>query len=138
MTAGKGIVHAEMPLGDKVATGLQLWVNLPKSAKMVPPRYQELLDKDVPRAQTEDGGVVVKVIAGDSLGVSAKVHTYTPIYYLDVKMEKGQVFEQVCLFSIPHNATCHQQHILRLRTFPQTTPASSIPSPEPPALVPTP
>ncbi|KAJ3034163.1 hypothetical protein HDV00_005382 [Rhizophlyctis rosea] len=94
MTAGKGIVHAEMPLGDKVATGLQLWVNLPKSAKMVPPRYQELLDKDVPRAQSEDGGVVVKVIAGESLGVSAKVHTYTPIFYLDVKMEKGKTFEQ--------------------------------------------
>ncbi|KAJ3267857.1 hypothetical protein HK104_005589 [Borealophlyctis nickersoniae] len=94
MTAGKGIVHAEMPLGDTLAHGLQLWVNLPKSAKMVPPRYQELLDKDVPRAKSENGGVVVKVIAGESLGVSAKVHTYTPIYYLDVKMEKGNTFEQ--------------------------------------------
>ncbi|RKO88569.1 RmlC-like cupin domain-containing protein [Blyttiomyces helicus] len=91
MTAGRGIVHAEMPLGDTPARGLQLWVNLPRSAKMIPPHYQELLDGDVPRATAD--GVVVKVIAGKSIGVDAKVLTYSPIQYLDVKMEPGKVFE---------------------------------------------
>ncbi|KND01830.1 uncharacterized protein SPPG_03620 [Spizellomyces punctatus DAOM BR117] len=101
MTAGRGIMHAEMPASDEPAHGLQLWVNLPKKDKMVKPRYQELLDKNVPRAQSPDGGVSVKVIAGESYGVKAAVLTYTPIIYLDVKMEPGKIFEQ----SIPENWT---------------------------------
>jgi len=51
--------------------GLQLWVNLKSSEKMVEPAYQELLDKDIPR-KTE-GGVTVKVIAGESLGVKVNI-----------------------------------------------------------------
>ncbi|KAJ8028712.1 Pirin [Holothuria leucospilota] len=67
MTAGRGIVHSEMPHGDEVGHGLQLWVNLAKENKMVEPEYQELLAKDVP--MVEKDGVRVKVIAGESLGV---------------------------------------------------------------------
>jgi redox-sensitive bicupin YhaK (pirin superfamily) len=65
MTAGRGIMHAEMPA--PYTHGLQLWVNLPRPHKMVEPAYQELLDKDIPRAA--EGGVTVKVIAGESMGI---------------------------------------------------------------------
>lgn len=51
--------------------GLQLWVNLKSTEKMVEPTYQELLDKDIPRKT--DGGVRVKVIAGESLGIMVTV-----------------------------------------------------------------
>jgi quercetin 2,3-dioxygenase len=94
MTAGRGIVHAEMPYSQATCKGLQLWVNLPKKAKMMEPRYQELKKEQVPVATSPSGGVRVKVIAGSSLGVDAKVHTYTPIYYLDVEMMGGEVFTQ--------------------------------------------
>ncbi|KAI8895303.1 RmlC-like cupin domain-containing protein [Globomyces pollinis-pini] len=95
MTAGKGIMHAEMPVSDTACTGLQLWVNLPKKDKMVDPKYQELLSKNIPIVNKPGGGVTVKVIAGESYGTQAKIHTNSPIYYLDVNMEPNQSFEQV-------------------------------------------
>ncbi len=95
MTAGRGIVHAEMPLGKEPATGLQLWVNLPSSAKKMEPRYQELLNENVPKFISPSGGVSVKVIAGEAGNVKAAVHTVTPIYYLDVRMAQGESFSQV-------------------------------------------
>ncbi|TPX53264.1 hypothetical protein PhCBS80983_g06321 [Powellomyces hirtus] len=101
MTAGRGILHAEMPSSDVPAHGLQLWVNLPAREKMVKPRYQELLDQKVPRAQSPDGGATVKVIAGTSYGVKAAVITHTPILYLDVKLQAGKSFEQL----VPENWT---------------------------------
>ena len=67
MTAGRGIVHCEMPNGTEEAHGLQLWINLSRNDKMIAPAYQELLDKDIPR--TKQNGVNVKVIAGESLGI---------------------------------------------------------------------
>ena len=68
MTAGRGIVHSEMPDGNVLTRGLQLWVNLAKEHKMMEPQYQELKDKDIPR--TKEDGVAVKVIAGSALGVT--------------------------------------------------------------------
>lgn len=94
MTAGKGIVHAEMPLSKGFSKGLQLWVNLPSKFKLVEPDYQELLAKDIPIASDASGSIKVTVIAGSSYGVEAKVHTKTPIYYLDVTMQPNAVFEQ--------------------------------------------
>jgi redox-sensitive bicupin YhaK (pirin superfamily) len=67
MTAGRGIVHCEMPLGDKPMHGLQLWINLGAKDKMVQPAYQELKDADIPRIKKD--GVWVKVIAGEALGI---------------------------------------------------------------------
>jgi redox-sensitive bicupin YhaK (pirin superfamily) len=63
MTAGRGIVHSEMP-GKNAGEchGLQLWVNLSKKNKMIEPNYQDLLDKDIPRATTPDGLVQVKIM----------------------------------------------------------------------------
>ncbi|BFZ15235.1 hypothetical protein BsWGS_18273 [Bradybaena similaris] len=91
MTAGRGIVHCEMP-GKEDAQGLQLWVNLKKADKMIAPSYQELLDKDIPKA--EKNGVKVKVIAGEAFGIKSPVYTRTPTSYLDFKMSPGSQLEQ--------------------------------------------
>lgn len=94
MTAGRGIVHAEMPLlkpGEK-GRGLQLWVNLSAKNKMVEPRYQELKKEDVPHV-TRDG-VTAIVIAGEALGISSPVQTLTPTHYLHFKMEAGSRLRQ--------------------------------------------
>ncbi|KAF9127287.1 hypothetical protein BGW39_005981, partial [Mortierella sp. 14UC] len=86
MTAGRGIVHSEMPVKSQTrAHGLQLWINLPKEHKMCEPQYQELLDGQIPRATPEEG-VVVKVIAGESHGIKSQVYTRTPTMYLDFKV----------------------------------------------------
>ncbi|KAG0090520.1 hypothetical protein BGZ93_011216 [Podila epicladia] len=101
MTAGRGIVHSEMPVKKQArAHGLQLWINLPKEHKMCEPQYQELLDGEIKRAIPQDG-VVVKVIAGESHGVKSQVYTRTPTIYLDYKMDKNQTVEQ----SIPASYT---------------------------------
>ncbi|XP_003391376.1 PREDICTED: pirin-like protein [Amphimedon queenslandica] len=92
MTAGRGIVHSEMPAGDGDNVGLQLWINLKKKDKMVEPRYQELLNKDIPSVSKD--GVHVTVIAGDSLGASSPVRTLTPTVYLDFKIDKGSHLSQ--------------------------------------------
>lgn len=94
MSAGKGIVHAEMPGTENENTGLQLWINLPAKSKMKDPSYQEMFDHEVPKAQSTDGNIHVKVIAGECMGVKAKVVTESPIYYLDIKMKPNQTFEQ--------------------------------------------
>ncbi|KAF9984132.1 hypothetical protein BGZ75_004276, partial [Mortierella antarctica] len=101
MTAGRGIVHSEMPVKSQSRShGLQLWINLPKEHKMCEPQYQELLDNQIPRA-TPQAGVVVKVIAGESHGAKSKVYTRTPTMYLDYKMDKNKTVEQ----SIPSSFT---------------------------------
>ncbi|XP_064608862.1 pirin-like [Liolophura sinensis] len=92
MTAGRGIVHCEMPHGAEEAHGLQLWVNLAQKDKMVKPVYQELLSKDIPVA-TKDG-VTVKVIAGESFGIKSPVYTRTPTLYLDFHMSPGSRMSQ--------------------------------------------
>ncbi|XP_068126889.1 pirin-like isoform X2 [Hyperolius riggenbachi] len=87
MTAGRGIVHSEMPSTQEPARGLQLWVNLRSSEKMIPPEYQELKSADIPKPSKD--GVTVAVISGESLGVKSKVYTRTPTLYLDFKIQKG-------------------------------------------------
>ncbi|KAF9217211.1 hypothetical protein BGZ59_005939 [Podila verticillata] len=101
MTAGRGIVHSEMPVKKQArAHGLQLWINLPKEHKMCEPQYQELLDGEIKRATPQEG-VVVKIIAGESHGVKSQVYTRTPTMYLDYKMDKNKTVEQ----SIPASYT---------------------------------
>jgi redox-sensitive bicupin YhaK (pirin superfamily) len=94
MTAGRGVVHAEMPSerirreGGRVH-GFQVWVNLPARDKMIAPRYQEVAASELPVARSADGLASVKVIAGRALGVAARVETRTPILYLDVTVQPG-------------------------------------------------
>ncbi len=79
MTAGRGVVHSEMPKGDVPAHGLQLWVNLSKENKMVEPAYQELLGKDIPKVK--QNGVWVNVIAGESMGIKVGVSDLLYMFY---------------------------------------------------------
>jgi redox-sensitive bicupin YhaK (pirin superfamily) len=94
MTAGAGVVHAEMPSREFARTGgrmhgFQLWVNLPKRDKMMNPRYQEISNAQIPKATSADGLVTVSVIAGEAMGQKAVIETRTPIIYLHYKIEPG-------------------------------------------------
>jgi redox-sensitive bicupin YhaK (pirin superfamily) len=94
MTAGRGIVHAEMPsraLQEQGGTvhGFQIWVNLPARDKMMPPRYQEIPRARIPEAATADGRARVRVVAGEALGQKAVIETRTPISYLHWSFEPG-------------------------------------------------
>lgn len=94
MTAGRGVVHSEMPATDGENVGLQLWVNLPKAQKLIEPAYQELLATEIPNV-TQDG-TSVKVIAGESMGAQSPVRTQTPVYYLDFEQQPGaRVIQEV-------------------------------------------
>lgn len=94
MTAGAGIVHAEMPSARMMKEGgrvhgFQIWVNLPAKLKMTRPRYQELSSAKIPSAKTADGLASVKVLAGEALGVSASIATHTPVVYQDWTIAPG-------------------------------------------------
>ena len=94
MTAGAGVVHSEMPGQELLAKGgrmhgFQLWVNLPKRDKMIPPRYQEIPAARIPSAHSDDGKVAVRVIAGQALGAKAVIETRTPIQYLHYTIQPG-------------------------------------------------
>jgi hypothetical protein len=94
MTAGAGVVHSEMPSAEfqragGTLHGFQLWVNLPRQDKMMPPRYQEIPSGSIPSARTEDELVSVRVIAGEALGARALIETVTPIMYLHFTLRPG-------------------------------------------------
>ena len=74
MTAGRGIMHQEMPEGDAMGRmhGFQLWANLPSSLKMMQPRYQDIKGADVP-VVTDDDGTSVKILCGDFWGKKGPV-----------------------------------------------------------------
>jgi len=99
MTAGAGVVHAEMPSAEFMRTGgrmhgFQLWVNLPKRDKMTKPRYQEIPNSQIPKATSVDGLVKVSVIAGEAMGEKAVIETRTPIIYLHYRIEPGGAVAQ--------------------------------------------
>jgi quercetin 2,3-dioxygenase len=86
MTAGSGILHQEMPEGDPDGRmyGFQLWANLPRTNKMMVPRYQEIKDNQVP-VVTLAGGVSVRVICGEVAGVRGPVQDIViDPQYLDI------------------------------------------------------
>ncbi len=106
MTAGRGIVHSEMPQQeDGLMRGFQLWVNLPAAEKMCVPRYQNLEPDEIPGVDG-DGGVHIRVIAGDVGGVSGAIYgvAVKPIY-LDIRLP----VETEHLQPIPdgHTALCY-------------------------------
>lgn len=99
MTAGAGVVHSEMPEDNFRRSGgrmhgFQIWVNLPKRDKLMKPRYQEVPNAGIPVADSVDGKVRVKVIAGDSLGKQAAIDTRIPITFLDVTVQPGGKLQQ--------------------------------------------
>ena len=99
MTAGAGVVHAEMPSPEFMRKGgrmhgFQLWVNLPQRDKMIKPRYQEIPSSRIPKATSADGLVSVSVIAGEAMDEKAVIETRTPIIYLHYRLKPGGVTTQ--------------------------------------------
>jgi redox-sensitive bicupin YhaK (pirin superfamily) len=88
------VVHSEMPTerirreGGRMH-GFQLWVNLPRIDKRMRPRYQDVKASAIPVAQSADGKVRVRVIAGEALGRRAVIDTRTPIFYLHFSLQPG-------------------------------------------------
>jgi redox-sensitive bicupin YhaK (pirin superfamily) len=107
MTAGRGVVHSEMPEQEEgVMEGFQLWLNLPSRDKMCEPGYQDIQSEKIPEF-TPQNGVKVRVIAGESHGVIGAVQRPvdqfpTDALYLDIHFENEGAFQQ----SLPtnHNA----------------------------------
>lgn len=98
MTAGRGIIHAEMPgksIDGSPNVGLQLWVDLPKHLKFCEPRYRDLRAEEIPTVKADSGKVEVKIISGTSHGVdSIRDLAYTPVWILDVTIKAGGKLSQ--------------------------------------------
>ena len=95
MTAGRGVIHSEIPRQDAgVMEGFQLWLNLPAGDKMSAPWYRDFAAADLPRFVTTDG-VAVIVIAGASHGIAGAVtRAATAPLYLDLHLPAGSRFAQ--------------------------------------------
>jgi len=94
MTAGAGILHIEAPPEEVVVRGglfhgFQLWVNLPARLKWTPPRYQDIRGGEVKLLSSDDGGALLRVIAGDVAGHQGPGITYTPISLLHATLAPG-------------------------------------------------
>ncbi|KAF4149500.1 Pirin C-terminal cupin domain [Phytophthora infestans] len=102
MTAGRGIMHSEMPKSHDPAHGLQLWVNLPKLRKMIQPRYQDVPRESVPHAFNDDKSVEALVFAGEVFGQRGPIETEAPVTYVHFMLDAGAKLE----YPIPstHNA----------------------------------
>lgn len=94
MTAGSGLLHIEAPPEWLVQSGglfhgLQLWVNLPRDAKMSTPRYQDIRSGEVQLLTSSDAGALVRVIAGTVDGHAGPGSTYTPMALVHASLEPG-------------------------------------------------
>ncbi len=92
MTAGRGIIHQEMPKGDSLGRmhGFQLWANLPSAKKMTAPRYQEIKSIEIPEV-TEDDGTHARIVCGSFWGKTGPVEGIAadPIY-VDISVPPGK------------------------------------------------
>jgi redox-sensitive bicupin YhaK (pirin superfamily) len=94
MTAGAGILHIEKPperlvLSGGLFHGIQLWVNLPRALKFAPPRYQDLRARQSALLSSDDGGALVRVIAGDVAGHEGPGRTHTPMTMVHATLSPG-------------------------------------------------
>jgi hypothetical protein len=92
MTAGRGIIHQEMPEGDASGRmhGFQLWANLPRDQKMIAPRYQGVLSADIPEV-TDDDGSKVRIVCGEFWGAKGPVDGIAANpSYVDVYIPPGK------------------------------------------------
>lgn len=94
MTAGSGIIHEEFHSREFTRRGgtiemVQLWVNLPAKDKMTAPRYQTLLDAQIPSVQLPDAAGRVRVVAGEFAGMRGPATTFTPMDVWDVRLVAG-------------------------------------------------
>ena len=101
MTAGRGIIHSELPQDHMMENGgrmhgFQIWVNLPAKDKMMKPRYQDIPSSEIPETSDDEGTVWAKVIAGRALGVEAVIDTVIPITLIHVRLKPGATYTQAC------------------------------------------
>ena len=94
MTAASGILHKEYHEEKWSKQGgdfqmVQLWVNLPKKNKASAPKYQAIVNEDIPRYKLDNDQNEIEVIAGDYKGIAGAASTFTPIHLLNVKLKKG-------------------------------------------------
>ncbi len=94
MTAGAGILHIEKPPEHLVVSGglfhgFQLWVNLPRDKKWADPRYQDLRADEVAVAASDDGGALLRIIAGEIAGQRGPGSTYTPMTQVHATISPG-------------------------------------------------
>ncbi|MGE0468738.1 MAG: putative Quercetin 2,3-dioxygenase [Candidatus Nitrospira kreftii] len=107
MTAASGVVHEEMHETQWAKEGgtfqaVQLWVNLPQSQKMSVPRYQTILDADIPAIDLNGGGKL-RVIAGSFQGRKGPAHTVTPIELYDLQLQDSE--SAALIFPQGHNVS---------------------------------
>lgn len=106
MTAASGVVHEEKHGREFTRRGgtfeaVQLWVNLPARLKMSAPRYQTLLNQNIPTVPVAEGGGAIRVIAGEFLGHGGPARTFTPVNVWDVRLKAGASVE----LSVPGDFT---------------------------------
>ena len=86
MTAGRGVIHSEMPeQTDGLVRGFQLWLNLPKDKKMIPPAYKDIPAENIPRVDFPGGSI--KLISGEFMGVTGPGRPHTGMFYYDVELQ---------------------------------------------------
>ncbi|GAA0152000.1 transcription cofactor [Lithospermum erythrorhizon] len=130
MTAGRGIVHSEMPAEEGTNRGLQLWINLSSKDKMIEPGYQEFPKENIPRGEKD--GVEVRVIAGEAMGIQSPVYSRTPTMYLDFTLQPDSQYHQTIpqswnafvyiiegegVFGIPNSNPVASHHLLVMGTI---------------------
>jgi redox-sensitive bicupin YhaK (pirin superfamily) len=94
MTAASGVVHEELHEKEFAKQGgtiqmIQLWVNLPQALKMSAPRYQTLLNEEIPQFRLSGKGGLIRVIAGEYQGQKGPAKTFTPVHLYDLRLEAG-------------------------------------------------
>jgi quercetin 2,3-dioxygenase len=94
MTAASGVVHEELHEQAWAKDGgtlqmIQLWVNLPRISKMGAPRYQTLLNEDIPQSQLGGNKGLIRVIAGEYQGMKGPAKTFTPVHLYDLRLPAG-------------------------------------------------
>lgn len=102
MTAGRGVIHSELPQDHMMENGgrmhgFQIWVNLPAKDKMMLPRYQDIPSSDIPETTSDDGLVWAKVVAGKAFDVEAVIDTVIPITMIHLKMKGGASYTHACV-----------------------------------------
>lgn len=100
MTAASGVVHEEFHGRDFARRGgnfemVQLWVNLPARDKMTAPRYQNILNRQIPVVRLPDGQGTVRVIAGEFSGATGPAKTFTPVHVWDLRLTGGKRIDLV-------------------------------------------
>ena len=88
MTAGKGVIHSEMPeQTEGLVRGFQLWLNLPKEKKMIEPAYNDIPADEIPTVSIPGGQV--KIIAGTFSGITGPGRSHTGMLYYDISLDTG-------------------------------------------------